>query len=106
VTPAEFAAIRGELGLSQAALARVLDVARITVLRWENGLAPIPHTVDLAIDNIRHHTHDVGHERIRVAGHRRAVTADVVDREVDVVRVMREEGLPQDEAIRAFGVEP
>ena len=55
MTPAEFAAIRGELGLSQLALARILDVARITVLRWENGLAPIPHTVDLALDNIRRH---------------------------------------------------
>ncbi len=92
MTPAEFAAIRGELGLSQAALARVLDVARITVLRWENGLAPIPHTVDLAIDNIRRH-------RAAMAGNAYPLMADVV-------RVMREEGLPQDDAIRAFGVEP
>lgn len=45
MTPAEFAAIRGELGLSQLALARVLEV---TLVHDGGQLA-------LAIDNIRRH---------------------------------------------------
>lgn len=92
MTPAEFAAIRSELGLSQLALSRVLGVARMTVLRWENGLVPIPRTVDLAIDNIRRH--------------RAAMVGNAYPLMGDVLRVMREEGLSQDDAVRAFGVEP
>lgn len=91
MTPAELRAFRHGLSLTQAALARVLEVDRATVIRWEQGTSRIPRTVDLAIDNIRRH-------RAEMAGNHYPLMADVL-------RVMREEGVSQDAAIRAFGAE-
>ncbi len=41
---------REALGLSQERLARELDVAVMTVSRWERGVNPIPHYIALALE--------------------------------------------------------
>jgi DNA-binding transcriptional regulator YiaG len=38
----EYRRLRHQLGLSQAALARVLGVSRLSVARWETRVIPIP----------------------------------------------------------------
>ena len=43
---------RDELGLTQAQLARELDVDVITVSRWERGVHPIPRYIELALEAI------------------------------------------------------
>jgi len=48
-TPEGIRAWRKDRGLSQAALAQLLDVAPLTVLRWENGQIAVPRTVELAL---------------------------------------------------------
>lgn len=49
---AALAARREAAGLSQAALASRLDVARETVVRWEAGERAIPRTAQIAIDAV------------------------------------------------------
>lgn len=92
MTPGELTSAREDLGLSQSALARVLDVARDTIIRWEDGESRIPLTLDLALMTIRRN-------REEMAGNHYPLVADVL-------RVMRENGVDQETAIRAFGVEP
>jgi transcriptional regulator with XRE-family HTH domain len=43
---------RESLALTQAQLARELDVDVITVSRWERGVHPIPKYIELAIEAI------------------------------------------------------
>jgi len=44
MTPAEIAAVRGRLGLSQVQFAQLMGVHPLTVSRWERGLLePTPH---------------------------------------------------------------
>ena len=43
---------RDELGLTQAQLARELDVDVITISRWERGVHPIPRYIELALEAI------------------------------------------------------
>lgn len=43
---------REALGLTQEQLARELDVAVMTVSRWERGVNPIPHYIELALEAI------------------------------------------------------
>jgi transcriptional regulator with XRE-family HTH domain len=38
--------------MTQAELARRLDVQRVTVTRWENGQTPIPRAIELALREI------------------------------------------------------
>ncbi len=40
---------RARLGLSQAKLARLLDLHRTVVARYETSVMPIPRTVELAV---------------------------------------------------------
>jgi len=94
MTPAELSALRQELRLSQAALARVLGVDRGTIIRWEQGRTRIPAMLDLAAVAIRQH---------RAGLQSRGLGYPMV---ADVTGVMSEEGVDQATAIRLFGVEP
>lgn len=53
MTGADLRAIRHDLGLSQEALARELQVSSNTVARWEQGNRPIPRSLPLTIDGLR-----------------------------------------------------
>ena len=44
---------RKRLGLTQAALAQILDIDVITVSRWERGLHPIPQAVALLVKQMQ-----------------------------------------------------
>ena len=54
MTPDDLAAFRERLGLSQADLARLLDVPDSTVSRWERGLMAIssPTILRLALERL------------------------------------------------------
>ncbi len=41
---------RARLGLTQAALAEVLDIHRISVAKYEGGTLPVPRLVALAVE--------------------------------------------------------
>ena len=43
---------RNALGMTQAELAKILDVKPNTVARWENGVLAVPQTVALAIETV------------------------------------------------------
>lgn len=43
---------REALGLTQEQLARELDVTTMSVSRWERGVYPIPHYIELALEAI------------------------------------------------------
>lgn len=49
MTPAELQAATAELGLSQLALGRMVDVNARTVRRWFAGDAPIPGAVSVLL---------------------------------------------------------
>jgi transcriptional regulator with XRE-family HTH domain len=49
VTGAELRKLRARAGLSQAALATRADVDRRTIMRWENGQAPLPKLAALGL---------------------------------------------------------
>jgi DNA-binding transcriptional regulator YiaG len=50
MTPAELRTQRNKLGLSQAALASILQVRQATVSDWENDKQAIPHMLSLALE--------------------------------------------------------
>jgi DNA-binding XRE family transcriptional regulator len=50
MTPEQFKAKRQRLKLTQAELADVLQVHRVTVAKWEAGLLPIDERTRLAIE--------------------------------------------------------
>ncbi len=50
--PEELKRRREALGLTQEQLARELDVTTMSVSRWERGVYPIPHYIELAIEAI------------------------------------------------------
>jgi repressor LexA len=47
--PTEFKEIRKHLGLTQDELAALLDVHRLSVIRWEAGVHRIPMILKLAL---------------------------------------------------------
>ncbi len=47
---------RGKLGLTQSALAEILEVKPNTVTRWENGVLAVPKTVELALETVERKT--------------------------------------------------
>ena len=47
---------RENLGLTQSALAEMLEVKPNTIARWENGVLSVPKTVELAIETIERKT--------------------------------------------------
>lgn len=49
----ELRAARERLGLTQAELAKVVGVQRVTVARWEAGLRKIPPMLTLALKALR-----------------------------------------------------
>ena len=49
LTPAEFAAARHSLGLSQPQLAAALDIHPMTVSKYERGALEVPRVVELAV---------------------------------------------------------
>ena len=51
--PKELIALRASLDMTQAELAKALDVDVITVSRWERGVQRIPEMVRLAIETLR-----------------------------------------------------
>jgi DNA-binding XRE family transcriptional regulator len=53
VTGAEVRRIRHGLQLTQAALARVLGVTRVTVARWESGVYAIPEPTARLLQRVR-----------------------------------------------------
>ena len=52
MTGADLKTKRKALGLTQDALAEILEVARITVIRWERNEVPIPKMLDLALQKL------------------------------------------------------
>jgi DNA-binding transcriptional regulator YiaG len=52
MTPAELTARREELGLTQSELARMLDVPRAYVWRWEDGRYRVPPLMDMALRGV------------------------------------------------------
>lgn len=52
MAPEELKRKREMLGLTQAELAKRLGIAKLTVLRYENGQTPIPRIVELALKEI------------------------------------------------------
>lgn len=52
MAPEELKRKRERLGLTQAELAKRLGIAKLTVLRYENGQTPIPRIVELALKEI------------------------------------------------------
>ena len=52
MTGADFKKWRKAQGLTQEALMEALDVTKMTVYRWENDLAPISRTVELALKQL------------------------------------------------------
>ena len=50
--PEELKRRREVLGLTQEQLARELDVTTMSVSRWERGIHPIPHYIELALEAI------------------------------------------------------
>lgn len=49
MTPAEFCALRDQLGVTQVELARMLGVTSISVSRYETGARPISSTVAILL---------------------------------------------------------
>ena len=49
MTPAEFAAARHDLGLSQPQLADALDIHPMTVSKYERGALDVPRVAELAM---------------------------------------------------------
>jgi transcriptional regulator with XRE-family HTH domain len=49
LSPDDFRAVLGELGISQARLARLLGVATTTAWRWAAGEVAIPRAVGLLL---------------------------------------------------------
>lgn len=92
MTPTELTAAREELHLTQSAMARVLDIDRATLIRWENGTARIPMLADLALITIRRHRASMAGAGMPYMG--------------DVLAIMNTLGVSQDVAVRSFGVEP
>ena len=52
MTREEFKEWRNRVGLTQAEVAKDLDVTEMTVYRWETGKTPILRTVELALKQI------------------------------------------------------
>ncbi|HEX8687551.1 MAG TPA: helix-turn-helix domain-containing protein [Pyrinomonadaceae bacterium] len=50
--PEELKRRREALTLTQEQLARELDVTTMSVSRWERGIYPIPHYIELALEAI------------------------------------------------------
>ena len=50
--PEELKRRREALSLTQEQLARELDVTTMSVSRWERGVYPIPHYIELALEAI------------------------------------------------------
>ncbi len=50
--PEELKRRREALGLTQEQFARELDVTTMSVSRWERGVYPIPHYIELALEAI------------------------------------------------------
>lgn len=78
---------RERLGFTPQSLATALGVHFTTTYRWERGEVPCPPWLDLALEAL---------ERRR----------SYVPMAADVLRVMREDGVGQDEAVRRLGGTP
>lgn len=52
MSSSELKARREALGMTQARLARELEVDVITVSRWERGVYPVPKYIELAMEAI------------------------------------------------------
>ena len=52
MTPAEFAAARHALGLSQPQLAEELDIHPMTVSKYERGALAVPRVAELAMRSL------------------------------------------------------
>lgn len=100
---------RARLGMTQAGLGAVLGVPTNTVMKWERGHQPVrhPRMLALALDALD----------ARVAGYRRAAEAESAGgaplttvgaqpTAAAVLRVVRELGIDQDEAVRLLGGTP
>jgi transcriptional regulator with XRE-family HTH domain len=50
MTPEAFRAALAALGMSQARLARILEMDKTAPHRWATGLRPVPKAVELLLD--------------------------------------------------------
>jgi putative transcriptional regulator len=72
--------LRHEMIMSQALLAKLLEVSEQTVLRWEKGKAEIPKSAEMLIRLLYHeHINDKGSASIRAKLERLADLEDVID---------------------------
>lgn len=55
MTPRQLSTLRHRLGWTQARLAEVLDVHKMTVSKWERGTQPVPRSVEIAMHCLSEH---------------------------------------------------
>lgn len=91
MTPEQLATLRESIRMTREQLADALGVERTTVWRWETGM-PSPAYLPLALLWIRH-------TRSAMQGSHYPLMADIH-------RLMLEEDIDQDTAIRSFGAAP
>lgn len=84
--------LRESIRMSREQLADALGIDRTTVWRWETGEASTPAYLPLALLWIRHT--------------RRAMQGNGYPLMLDVHRLMLDEDIDQDTAIRSFGAAP
>jgi len=92
MTPEQLATLRESVSMNREQLADALGVDRTTVWRWETGETPIPAYLPLALLWIRH-------TRSIMQGNNYPLMADVL-------RIMLDEDIDQETAIRSFGAAP
>lgn len=93
MTPEQLATLRESLRMSREQLGDALGVDRATIWRWESGETPSPTYLPLALLWIRHCRRDT-------------MQGNGYPLMVDVHRLMLDEDIDQDTAIRSFGAAP
>lgn len=92
MTPEQLATLRESLRMSREQLGDALGVDRATIWRWESGETPSPTYLPLALLWIRH-------TRSSMQGNQYPLMADVH-------RLMLDEDVDQETAVRSFGAAP
>ena len=92
MNPEQLATLRESIRVNREQLADALGVDRTTVWRWETGETPSPAYLPLALLWIRHT--------------RRTMQGNQYPLMADVHRLMLDEDVDQETAVRSFGAAP